>query len=53
MPRGVFRDKDGFATVDYGTHRLPIPREYYVANDYEPPYDTLPTEQEYNNSGKQ
>ena len=45
--RGVFRDQDGWATVDYGAHRASIPRHSYDENGYEPPFEELPTKEVY------
>ena len=41
-PRGRYRDDEGWVTVDYGSHSLPISRSEYEARDYEPSFDSLP-----------
>ena len=48
MARGMFRMADGWVQVDYeGKSSIPVSREYYVERGYLPPYEKLPTEEEY------
>jgi hypothetical protein len=47
MPKGLYRDEDGWVMVDYGNHQAMIPRDQYEAKGYEPPYEKLPTEEQY------
>jgi hypothetical protein len=47
MAKGVYRDGDS-AIVDYGTTaRMPVPKKDYVAKGYRPPFDELPTKEQY------
>jgi len=52
MGKGLYRDPHGWVMVDYGNHRGPIPKSQYKANGYQPPYEQLPTEVQYNASKK-
>jgi len=52
MGKGLYRDPHGWVMVDYGNHRGPIPKSQYEANGYQPPYEQLPTEVQYNASKK-
>ena len=45
--RGIFRDQAGWVTVDHGVHRNSIPRHRYEEMGYEPPFESLPTKEEY------
>jgi hypothetical protein len=47
MAKGIFRTSNGWAQVDYGAHSAPIPRYQYEANEYQPPFDSLPFEADY------
>lgn len=47
LAKGVYRDSDGWVTVDYGTSRMPIDRDTYEENGYLPPFDKLPSKEEY------
>jgi hypothetical protein len=47
MTKGIFRSGDDSARVDYGRHAVTIPREEYSVNEYEPPFHTLPTKEEF------
>jgi len=47
MHVGMFRSEEGWVQVDYGTGNIPIPRSKYGENRYEPDYDKLPSEAEY------
>lgn len=45
---GQYRDENGWVMVHYdGGHSAPIPRERYEGKEYQPPYDDLPTKEEY------
>ncbi len=47
MAKGLYRGVD-WARVDYDDKlSIPIPRERYVEQDYKPPYDELPTKEQY------
>ena len=41
-PRGLFRTSDEWAMVEYGNHQMSIPRQRYEEQDYEPPFELLP-----------
>lgn len=41
MPRGLYRDGDGWVEVDYGGVQAPLTREKYIAGRYLPPYNSL------------
>ena len=43
---GLYRD-GGWAQVSDGKNSIPIPRDRYEENGYEPPCDRLPTKEEY------
>ena len=47
LPKGLYREIDGWVQVDYGTIRVSIPRKKYEVSGYEPPYDQLPMQDEY------
>jgi hypothetical protein len=47
MTKGIFRSGDDSARVDYGRHAVTIPREEYSVNEYEPPFHTLATKEEF------
>ena len=47
MPKGLYREPGGWVQVDLGKIRISIPRKKYEASGYEPPYDQLPTKEEY------
>jgi hypothetical protein len=49
-PRALYRDSDGWVTVHYGLHLIPIPRDTYIAKGYQPPYDKVPTQEQYNDA---
>ncbi len=53
MAKGLYRDSDGWVMVDYGTNRAPIPRDRYDEQGYAPPYDALPTQEQYEASQAQ
>lgn len=44
--RGLYRDGQ-WAQVSDGKHSIPIPRDRYEDNRYEPPFDHLPTKEQY------
>lgn len=44
--RGIYRDS-GWAQVTDGKHEIPIPRQRYEDQNYLPPFDDLPTKEEY------
>ena len=47
MPRGLYRDDD-VVRVAYGENEfVPISREMYEARGYLPPFEALPTREEY------
>jgi hypothetical protein len=46
--QGLYRDRDGWVMVQYDKHQAIIDRDTYVANGYVPPYDSLPTQDQYN-----
>jgi hypothetical protein len=47
---GLYRDSDGWVMVQYDRHASLIERDRYVANGYAPPYDKLPTLDQYNDA---
>jgi hypothetical protein len=47
MPRGIYKEDDQHVMVDYGNYRTVIPRYVYETNHYEPLYDQLPTQEEF------
>jgi hypothetical protein len=47
---GLYRDSDGWVTVKYDKQVAPIPRNQYIANGYQPPYDQLLTQEQYNDA---
>jgi hypothetical protein len=47
MPKGLYYDADGWVMVDYGSHQAAIAREQYELSGYQPPYDKLPSEEQY------
>jgi hypothetical protein len=47
MAKGEYRYKDGWVMVDYGASRIPIPRDQYVDQGFQPPYDELLTQEQY------
>jgi hypothetical protein len=47
MPKGLHRESDECVMVDYGKHLIPIPRKRYEVNRYQPPFEALPTKEEY------
>ena len=47
MTKGLYRDKEGWAVVYYGRHRMPITRAQYINKGYCPPYDKLPSKAKY------
>ena len=47
MPKGIYRETDGWVRVNYGKFQISIPRRKYEAIRYEPPYAQLPTKNEY------
>jgi hypothetical protein len=53
MARGMYRDDTGWVQVDYGQHNAPIPKDKYEENGYQPPYDKLPSKQEYDTRQEQ
>jgi hypothetical protein len=52
MPRGLFREPDGWVVVHHGKYLIAVPRGRYEASRYEPPYNQLPTRDEYVNEPK-
>ena len=44
--RGLFRDGE-WAQVTDEHNAIPIPRDRYEAQRYQPPFDDLPTKEEY------
>lgn len=44
---GLYRDVERRVMVDYGTRQIRIPRITYVTSGYQPPYDQLPTKEQY------
>jgi len=47
VARGVFREEE-FAQVDYdGRASYPMPRDEYEAKHIQPPFDELPSREEY------
>lgn len=51
MTAGLYRDGE-WAQVSDGKIAAPIPRSQYEAKGYLPPFDQLPTREEYNASRK-
>ena len=48
MARGLYRDAQGFAEVDYGTTvRMSVPRDRYEQAKHVPPFDELPWKDEF------
>jgi hypothetical protein len=47
MEKGLFRTTDGEVQVDYDGVSIPIPREKYEENGYQPAFDNLPSEVDY------
>jgi hypothetical protein len=47
MAKGLYKDAQQWVMVDYGSHRAPVQRATYEANGYKPPYQDLPTEDQY------
>lgn len=46
MNRGLFRDGN-WATFTDGHNSMPVPRDTYEMRNYQPPFDDLPTREEY------
>lgn len=44
---GSPKSGDEHAMVDYGSNQIEIPRARYETQNYEPPFDTLPTREQY------
>jgi hypothetical protein len=42
MPRGLYRDGEGWVEVDYSGVQSPMSRQKYISGRYLPPYYTLP-----------
>lgn len=49
-PRGLYRDDDGYAYVDYDSVEMPIPANTYRERGYQPDYDALPTKKQYDSA---
>jgi len=46
MNRGLYKDGD-WAQISDGNNSIPITRNKYDERGYEPPFDELPTKEEY------
>lgn len=44
--QGIYRD-GGWVHVTDGKHEIPIPRNRYEDQNYCPPFDDLPTKEQY------
>lgn len=49
MIKGIYRSGNDWAQVDGGKHSNSVPHNEYCVNEYEPPFDTLPTKEEFKN----
>ena len=47
MARGQFRTANNWAMVDYGKHQFPIVEAQYRLQQHEPPFEMLPSEEEW------
>lgn len=47
MPQGLYQDGDWAQVSDNGKISIPIPRDQYEVKGYLPPFDQLPTKEEY------
>jgi len=47
MPKGLYREPDGWVQVNYGRNLVAIPRKRYELSGYGPPYYQLPTKDDY------
>ena len=52
MAKGLYKDAQQWVMVDYGSHRARVQKTTYEANGYKPPYQDLPTEDQYRASDK-
>lgn len=50
MPTGIYRDRQE-VLVDYGAYRTIISRYRYETKHYAPPFERLPTKQEFEAHG--
>ncbi len=46
MAKGIYRDGN-WATVDFDTHRVEMPRKRYEEKGYQPPFLDLPSKDQY------
>ena len=45
--RGLYKDKDGWVMVSHpGGHEISTDKETYLSRGYEPPYESLPKEED-------
>jgi hypothetical protein len=47
LSTGLYRDKDDWVMVRYGKHDAPMSRADYETRGYSPPFEKLPTKEEY------
>lgn len=46
VAKGIYRDGN-WATVDFDTHRVEMPRKRYEEKGYQPPFLDLPSKDQY------
>ena len=47
-PIGLYIAKNGWAIVDLGKRLVALPPDRYRSKGYQPPYEKLPSEDDYN-----